>query len=62
VGDEQHPVPWPSCSSAISFRISACVVTSSAVVGSFGDQQDGIEHQRHGDHDALALAARSWCG
>ena len=23
-----------------------------------GDQQHGIEHQRHGDHDALALAAR----
>ena len=25
--------------------------------GLVGDQQDGIEHQRHGDHDALALAA-----
>ncbi len=26
--------------------------------GLVGDQQDGIEHQRHGDHDALTLSAR----
>ncbi len=32
--------------------------------GLIGDEQHRIEHQRHGDHDALALAARElvWIG
>ena len=43
--------------SRISFRICACVVTSSAVVGSSAISSRRLERQRHGDHDALALAA-----
>ena len=50
-------MPRRSCSSRISARICACVVTSSAVVGSSAMSSAGLEHQRHGDHDALALAA-----
>jgi hypothetical protein len=30
--------------------------------GLVGDEQRRLEHQRHRDHDALALAAREWCG
>ena len=52
------PVPWPACSSATSFRISAWVVTSSAVVGSSAISRTGSSTRGHGDHDALALTAR----
>ena len=52
------PVPWPACSSAISFRISRLGGDVERGGRLVGDQQHRIEHQRHGDHDALALAAR----
>ena len=45
---------WTSLSSAM---ICACTVTSSAVVGSSAIKQIGLVGERHGDHDALALAA-----
>ena len=32
--NEKHPMPWRRCSSAMRRKICACVVTSSAVVGS----------------------------
>ena len=35
----------------------ASTVTSSAVVGSSRIRSDGLRHQRHGDDDALLLAA-----
>ena len=44
--------------SRISLRISACTVTSSAVVGSSATSSVGIERQRLGDHRPLALPAR----
>ena len=52
------PVPRSVCSSLMSFKVCACVVTSSAVVGSSAMSSDGPEDQRHRDHDALALPAR----
>ena len=51
-------VPCSSCSSRISSRICAWVVTSSAVVGSSAIKQLGVVDQRHRDHDALPHAAR----
>ena len=44
--------------SRISLRISACTVTSSAVVGSSAISSFGSQRQRLGDHRPLALAAR----
>ncbi len=43
-----------------SSRICAWTVTSSAVVGSVGDQQFGPIGERHGDHHTLTLAAREF--
>ena len=43
-------------------RIWAWVVTSSAVVGSSAIEDVGLERERHGDHGALALAARQLVG
>ena len=43
---------------ADSSRICAWTVTSSAVVGSSAISSDGIAGERHGDHRALAHAAR----
>ena len=51
-------VPSSRCSSRISSRICAWMVTSSAVVGSSAISSLGIAGQRHGDHRALAHAAR----
>ena len=51
-------VPSVSCSSRIRSRICAWIVTSSAVVGSSAISTFGIARQRHGDHHALAHAAR----
>jgi hypothetical protein len=51
------PVPCRRCSSSISFRI--CLRGDVERGGGLvGDQQHRFEHQRHRDHDALALAAR----
>ena len=44
--------------SSISSMICACTVTSSAVVGSSQIRIDGVVHERHRDHRALAHAAR----
>ena len=46
---------WSLC---ISSRICACVVTSSAVVGSSAISSVGVVDERHRDHHALAHAAR----
>ena len=43
---------------ATSFRISACVVTSSAVVGSSAISSRGLKDERHRNHDPLALSPR----
>ena len=51
-------MPSRALSSARSFRICACTVTSSAVVGSSAMKQVGLVGERHGDHHALALPAR----
>ena len=53
-----RPMPNSRCSSASRCRICAWMVTSSAVVGSSAMISDGLAHQRHGDHHALAQAAR----
>ena len=50
-------MPSRVCVSFSSFRICACTVTSSAVVGSSAISKSGSLAKRHGDHDALALAA-----
>ena len=50
-------MPVSACSSLIRSRIWACVVTSSAVVGSSAMRRAGLRDQRHGDHGALAQAA-----
>ena len=50
-------MPSSSCSSRIRSRICACVVTSSAVVGSSAISRLGWQDERHGDHGALAHAA-----
>ena len=50
-------MPSRCCVSLSSFRICACTVTSSAVVGSSAIKQVRLVRQRHGDHHALALAA-----
>ena len=42
VGDEQHPYRGAAAAPRISLRICACVVTSSAVVGSSAIR-DGVE-------------------
>ena len=46
-----------AASRLMSFRICACVVTSSAVVGSSAMMQCGVHDERSRDHDALTLAA-----
>ena len=51
-------IPSSSRSSAISSRICAWIVTSSAVVGSSAISSSGSRQQRHRDHHALAHAAR----
>ncbi len=50
--------PVSSRSSRMRWRICAWIVTSSAVVGSSAIRIDGSQRQRHGDHHALAHAAR----
>ena len=50
-------MPSRVCMSFSSFRICACTVTSSAVVGSSAISRSGLVGERHGDHHALALAA-----
>ena len=52
------PVPWRACSSQRQLqdlRLRGDVERGGRLVG---DQQRRLEHQRHRDHDALALAAR----
>ena len=62
VGDEQHRHAEPAFSSASSFRICACTVTSSAVVGSSAMRRSGSLAS------AMAIITRwrwppeSWCG
>ena len=56
------PVPWRAWMSLMRSRICAWVVTSSAVVGSSAISRPAHERQRHGDHDALALAAGELVG
>ena len=51
-------MPSSRCSSAISSRICAWIVTSSAVVGSSAISTLRVAGERHGDHGALAHAAR----
>ena len=51
-------VPVFSLSSSIRSRICAWMVTSSAVVGSSAISTCGSHDERHGDHHALAHAAR----
>ena len=51
-------VPVFSLRSSIRSRICAWMVTSSAVVGSSAISTCGSQRQRHGDHHALAHAAR----
>ena len=59
VGDEQHAGAASRLQLVRSASGSrACVVTSSAVVGSSAISSTGSQHQRHRDHDALALPAR----
>ena len=53
-------MPSSRCSSCISFRICAWIVTSSAVVGSSAISSAGPADQRHRDHRALAQAARQF--
>ena len=56
------PAPWRCCRSSTSFRICACVVTSSAVVGSSAISSAGSSTS------AIAITMRwrcppdSWCG
>ena len=50
-------MPCCCCSRLIRSRISAWVVTSSAVVGSSAISSERIAGERHGDHRALAHAA-----
>ena len=52
------PASMRSRRSRISLRISACTVTSSAVVGSSATSSGGSQRQRLGDHRPLPLAAR----
>ena len=57
VGDEQHAGAAPLLQLADQLqdlRLRGDVERGGRLVG---DQQRGIEHQRRGDHDALALAA-----
>ncbi len=51
-------MPYLSLRSLMRLRICACTVTSSAVVGSSAIEDIGPVGERHGDHDALTLAAR----
>ena len=51
-------MPSRRCRSLRRSRIWAWMVTSSAVVGSSAISSAGSQRQRHGDHDALAHAAR----
>ena len=51
------PASMRSRRSRISLRISACTVTSSAVVGSSAISSSGSQRQRLGDHRPLPLAA-----
>ena len=55
-------VPYLRCSSRSSARICACVVTSSAVVGSSAISRRGLQRQRHRDHRALAQPAGQLAG
>ena len=58
VGDEQHGHAALALNVLDQFqdlRLGGHVERGGGLVG---DQQHGFEHQRHGDHDALALAAR----
>ena len=51
------PVPWRACSSAIELqdlRLRGDVERGGRLVG---DQERRLEHERHRDHDPLALAA-----
>ena len=50
-------VPFAAQSSRIRSTISACTVTSSAVVGSSAISRSGAAGERDGDHHALAHAA-----
>ena len=51
-------MPRRSCSERSRFRICACTETSSALVGSSQTISFGLDRQRAGDGDALALPAR----
>ena len=51
-------MPKRVCRSFSSFRICACTVTSSAVVGSSAMKKVGLVGERHRDHHALTLTAR----
>ena len=57
VRDQDHGGPDSAWSSRIRSRICACVVTSSAVVGSSAISSVGLVDERHRDHHALAHAA-----
>ena len=58
VRDEQHrPCRRRGAGRAMSARICAWIVTSSAVVGSSAIRRRGPAGHRHGDHHALAHAA-----
>ena len=57
VGDEQVGQPEARCRSCSRFTICAWTETSSAETGSSHDDQLGLDRQRAGDADALALAA-----
>jgi hypothetical protein len=50
-------MPTSRRSLSSSARICAWIVTSRAVVGLVGDQQQRVARQRHGDHHALAHPA-----
>ena len=52
------PMPCSACSRIRRSRICFWIVTSSAVVGSSAISSFGLQAMRHGDHHALALAAR----
>ena len=56
--EERRPCRGARAARAAASRISAWIVTSSAVVGSSAMQQRGLARDRHRDHDALAHAAR----
>ncbi len=58
VGDEDHREPELVAQMGDLARISRWTSTSRAVVGSSMTMSCGSQRERHGDHDALAHAAR----